>query len=244
MIGSRVTGTFTRLYNSGEDNQSESLEEEETREAERADAFEWVHQRFLSGDDPEASQQLDRHPPDEGGIDLSSDETFDDIDDDVMNSSTEPQSSKVAYKELIQRSPEFTWILACLKCASRFDWQASTTMSRIRKDVLANFPAENIVSRRSTPTQYRVECNMDWDPIQFLQDQQYDGDAAWALEHAIVLTGSESNCQASIVRDYLEELWPVTGLAVLALILRYVEGTEDIKRTSPVMRLGNHVADP
>ncbi|KAJ5548251.1 hypothetical protein N7513_005485 [Penicillium frequentans] len=63
---------------------------------------------------------------------------------------------------------------------------------------------------------------MDWDPITFLQEQQYSESPEIAIGQAIVLTGSTVMAQAVTCYEYLHKTWPCSGVKILKLIQELV----------------------
>ncbi|KAJ5525503.1 hypothetical protein N7494_012153 [Penicillium frequentans] len=59
---------------------------------------------------------------------------------------------------------------------------------------------------------------MDWDPVTFLQEQQYLESPEIAIGQAIVLTGSAVMVQALTCSEYLQQTWPSSGMKILELI--------------------------
>lgn len=150
-------------------------------------------------------------------------------DDEVDDNDIPTPMIGPKYEELIQHSPELAWLASCLDSVARIDLTRATSYTRIQEVLLNNLPAEHVVSRRRTPDSYVLECRLKWDPVVFLIQEGYAGDRAWALRHTITLTGVGSCCQASTVEDYVKEIWPVTGLAVLDVLCRYVDAEQDTK---------------
>lgn len=53
-----------------------------------------------------------------------------------------------------------------------------------------------------------TKYHVDWDPVRFLREQYVH---RTALGDVIVLTSDEGHVQVALLRDYIQQIWPVTG---------------------------------
>jgi hypothetical protein len=65
---------------------------------------------------------------------------------------------------------------------------------------------------------------IDWDPLRFAEEQQYNAALGHVLAHAITLTGYGNSLQAATCADYIKQTWPETGTQLLSLIQASAEG--------------------
>jgi hypothetical protein len=84
---------------------------------------------------------------------------------------------------------------------------------------------------------------MNWNPLAFITDQEYDEDPGVAIENAITLTGSATDAQTTTCRQYLCQTWPSFAEHVIHLIKEvvrdeFVEGNTR-KRSFSVLSVAN-----
>lgn len=72
---------------------------------------------------------------------------------------------------------------------------------------------------------------IDWDPISFLREQQYQGSLHETIEKVITLTGSTKNAQALTTLEYLRQTWPTTGEHILQLVKDVLREPQGQKHT-------------
>lgn len=59
---------------------------------------------------------------------------------------------------------------------------------------------------------------LDWDPLEFVKEQQYIESPDEALANAITLTGSCDDAQALTSLGYLSQTWPTTGESAMHVL--------------------------
>lgn len=90
-------------------------------------------------------------------------------------------------------------------------------MQDIKEKVLSAFPKPRI-SRKAPLQAYEAAFELDWDPLSFVQEQQYTETPGEALKRAITLTGTGSDAQAVTTIEYLSQTWPTTGAHIMRLV--------------------------
>ncbi|KAK7568881.1 hypothetical protein IWX91DRAFT_128174 [Phyllosticta citricarpa] len=63
---------------------------------------------------------------------------------------------------------------------------------------------------------------IDWNPYKFLDEQQYTNAPEEALANAIIITGSASSAEATTTAEYLDRVWPASGLRTLHILQQLV----------------------
>lgn len=70
----------------------------------------------------------------------------------------------------------------------------------------------------ATSERSRVEFKIQWDPISYIREQEYNLSPAEAIKFALTLTGSEVDAQALSATDYLTQTWPLSGGHIMNLL--------------------------
>jgi hypothetical protein len=127
------------------------------------------------------------------------------------------------YRSLVQRSPAFQWLLSSLHQAAAFNWTSCDAMTTLKSKILDGFPPYHRISRQSPPQTFHFMLELDWNPLMFVNDQQYienglEHRVAQAVRHAITLIGNIDDAQALAMESYLLQVWHDTGLYVLDLL--------------------------
>lgn len=115
----------------------------------------------------------------------------------------------------VVNTDSFSWLLKVLQCRSQLDYSSATVHKSIRQTVSSKL-SQHRGSRALWPQ--RVGIRIPWDPRVFIQQQEYDNSKM--LSTALTITGNATRAQLSSCRDYLDQVWPVTGNAVLQGIIR------------------------
>jgi hypothetical protein len=92
-------------------------------------------------------------------------------------------------------------------------------MQKIKREVLSVLPSSrNIIGRNSAPQEFTAIFEVSWDPSLFTKQQGYSEPAYLVLESIITLTGSLVEAQALTTKEYMQQVWPVTGQYMLRLV--------------------------
>ncbi|KAF2676053.1 hypothetical protein K458DRAFT_492684 [Lentithecium fluviatile CBS 122367] len=124
------------------------------------------------------------------------------------------------HEHFIAKSPAYLWF-----------------KSRIRRESLVSRPVPNamqfvwdaIVGRASDLNDFSAVFTVNWDPVQFIQDQELPGLLDGGLGRVITLTGEVSDGQILTVEEYIQQTWPLTGMGVLEAVedaIRKVHGSQ------------------
>jgi hypothetical protein len=154
----------------------------------------------------------------------------DDVNDDRDYLNSLHDSETELYHDLLRKNPAYSWLLASLQSAATLSHEDDDVMKRIRTDILSALPSEHKISRRSASRPYQLTLEVDWDPILFVEEQQYSERLPEAIRHSITLTGSGSDAQALTVESYLLQVWPATGMSIIDLITNLLT-SEDHRAT-------------
>ncbi|KAL6798478.1 hypothetical protein J3E68DRAFT_449393 [Trichoderma sp. SZMC 28012] len=153
--------------------------------------------------------------PHEDGID----QQHEDEEEDIPDLGT--------YRDLINGSPAYSWLLGILRRESLMEAKCSDSMEEIRQKIISSLPHARNISKSRSSESFQMTFLINWDPAHFLQEQQYEESLDEAIERAITLTGSAKNAQALTTLQYLRQTWPTTGEHVLQLVKDVMGGTRE-----------------
>ncbi|KAK5213936.1 hypothetical protein LTR41_000128 [Exophiala xenobiotica] len=127
-------------------------------------------------------------------------------DDPVVQLADDPddqpeQNPYSLYAELIAQTSAHDWLLDSLR---KQPYLTPTDSTRN--------------PRRHPPETYQMEFSLMWDPLHFTQEQGYTEKAEEVIKYAITLTGNMSQAQAMPCGQYLSQMWPSSGPAVLQMV--------------------------
>jgi hypothetical protein len=153
--------------------------------------------------------------PDE---ELDSDDALDDI---------KITAESDRYREFILKTPAFSWLVASLQAEANLTRATPDLMEGIRGEILGALPSSHKVSRNAPSQVYKARFELDWDPLSFVEQQQYIERSDKALERAITITGCANDAQSLTTREYLCQTWPATGGHVMRLVTDVVRNITD-----------------
>ncbi|KAF2476948.1 uncharacterized protein BDR25DRAFT_348857 [Lindgomyces ingoldianus] len=115
------------------------------------------------------------------------------------------------YCDFIVGNPAYTWLLSRLERELLLAPAEPNHMRAISDTILNGLShrAFRNLSHERGPHLCDMTFMVDWDPLAFLQEQEYDEKPEEAFERAITLTGTGSNAQALTTAQYLSQTWPL-----------------------------------
>lgn len=128
------------------------------------------------------------------------------------------------YRDFIVGNPAHTWITSRLEREQLLAQAEPNHMQAISDDILnrlSNGLFRNLSSERG-PHLCDMTFIVDWNPLAFLQEQEYDEKLEEAFERAITLTGTGSDAQALTTAQYLNQTWPLVGDEILSILKHVV----------------------
>jgi hypothetical protein len=123
-----------------------------------------------------------------------------------------------AYRDMIQSAPSYTKLLVDLRREMTIQPSNPNVMAEMHNRVIAMLPQSRRISRRGPPETFCMTFNVDWDPLAFVREQEYEEDPEIAIRDAIVVTGGIAAAQATTCVKYLQQTWPSIGEQILDLI--------------------------
>lgn len=148
----------------------------------------------------------------------------------------EPVPDSGPYRDFILETPAYRWLVASLQREATLARGTPDLMESIRETIFSALPSLQKISRKEPSQAYKATFELDWDPLEFVREQQYTESPEQALERAITLTGCSNDAQALTAKAYLCQTWPTTGKQVMRLV-------KDVVRR-PEGHIGNHEYKP
>lgn len=136
-----------------------------------------------------------------------------------------------AYRKLIKESGAYSWLLSQLRCKILLSTPEPNIGANIRDVIFSASPLPQRISRRRAPETYQASFTLDWEPLAFLDEQQYKGERDHVFETAITLTGSVEDSQALTCGDYLKQTWPLVGEYTLRMLKCVVQSGPGVRNT-------------
>lgn len=125
------------------------------------------------------------------------------------------------YEEFIRKSDAYQWLLTKIHQHGLLTFEESNAMeeigTKIRDRLQAQGPLRKM-SRRKPPSTVKMTFKLDWNPACSTRNRSFAPPYEAALERVLCLTGSWNESQATTVRDYMDQTWPRSGHALIALI--------------------------
>jgi hypothetical protein len=192
-----------------EDAIDSQVPEYDDNKMELGDLMNLWHQNLEDADDDIANPQND--------IDVGS-ETSSIGEIVTVEDSDKDLPELVAYKNLISSSPVYEWLLGTIRRKLHLKPAAPNSQDTIRHRILDSLPSSRIVSRYDQPRIYQATFILNWDPIAFVREQEYDQSKPGFIGKIITVTGSSHDAQAMTSLQYLHQTWHSYGASILQLV--------------------------
>lgn len=122
------------------------------------------------------------------------------------------------FRECIVKSYAYEWLLNDLQRHCFLASSGPNLMAEVSDAILLNLSMESHSSKRESAIPFKMTYAMEWNLVQFLEDQEYIETNSQALSMVITLTGSRKAAQALTCSQYLHQTWPFSGGKVLNLL--------------------------
>lgn len=126
----------------------------------------------------------------------------------------------------IFKAPAFEWLLATF---CREFHLVSDSINLIGQTIIQFLLFSQKIKREKSELAYSMTFRMEWDPLAFVEEQEYREELDETVETAITLTGTARDAQALTCAQYLRQTWPSTAEYIIRLI-------KDVVRNGPVYR--------
>ncbi|KAI1420318.1 hypothetical protein F5Y12DRAFT_719702 [Xylaria sp. FL1777] len=210
-----ITRSFKNHYDNAKDLDSEMTLIREPKPTE-------IMERWLASKDESKFEKFDTEPPEDNTESSSQEECSD-----------SPQLSipeLEEYRKILVEDPSYMWMLARLRRDLILSTVHYDILNQIMGAIQSEFPQTRNVSRKKSPEEVQVTFTVDWDIIGFICQQGYDAPHSEALANSVTLTGTHTHAQALTCRQYMAQMWPLTGLQTLKLIQETLKTTERKKK--------------
>ncbi|KAK6507678.1 hypothetical protein TWF481_006101 [Arthrobotrys musiformis] len=196
-----------------------------------SEKMEFWHERFVSYPDHQVDEQSE-YPP-INHQDIAVENTEESPQDEAFESGKKYDtldSPLLAYRDLIFKNPAFEWLVATLRRDFRLVATEPYCMDIIGKKIMESLPSSHRISKTRSAEAFSVTFRVNWAPLAFLaeQDYQFEAEPGEAIEKVITLTGSTNDAQALSYVEYLGQTWPTTGRELcqsIKIVVRGVPGT-------------------
>ncbi|KAL6908620.1 hypothetical protein GGI43DRAFT_420352 [Trichoderma evansii] len=126
-----------------------------------------------------------------------------------------------------------SWLLGRLHRELLLSWSNQDVRESLKKDILGGLPSE-LYARKPVKKAVAV-YHVDWNPFKFFEEQNYDDSYSSVIFNVITLTGSCVDAQAISCSEYMEQMWPQTGISTLRLIQKLISTYHTKKVTLNVL---------
>lgn len=136
------------------------------------------------------------------------------------------------YRKFVTNNPAYTWLLSRLEREMYLVPTEPNHMQAISDTILKSLshgPFQKI-SYTKSPHMCDMVFMVDWDPVAFLQEQEYKEQPDEVFERVITLTGSGADAQALTTAQYLNQTWPLVGQEMLSLLKRAIRLRGEVAR--------------
>lgn len=214
LICRAITRSFTGHYNHFHDfDSSEMTTSREPKSTEIMD-------RWLASSDEAKFEKFETEPPQEATEVL--------IQEDSAELKMIPDLED--YRKVLVDDPSYMWMLARLHRDLILSTVQYDILDQIRNEIQIEFPRTRNVSRKKAPEEVQVAFTVDWDILSFLNDQGYDIPHSEAIARCVTLTGTRTHAQALTCRQYMAQMWPLTGMQTLKVIQEALKTAERKKK--------------
>ncbi|KAL3456392.1 hypothetical protein BJX64DRAFT_41596 [Aspergillus heterothallicus] len=142
--------------------------------------------------------------------------------------------------ELIDLFPSYWWLVGSLRKIFFL-----THMPQGPMRTIAAIVGEPFNTRKPIPIDSNLESRIvnaryvvDWDPLSFLETQDYSVDPGDIIERVITMTGTLGDAQALTCAQYMRQTWPSFGDCLL-MMLKTVMRTPESRSWSTVIKEKN-----
>ncbi|KAI0186832.1 hypothetical protein EV127DRAFT_163866 [Xylaria flabelliformis] len=133
------------------------------------------------------------------------------------------------YRRLIIQDPAYMWMLARLRQEISLTIFEHDVLHQIKDTIEWAIIHTKNSDQDEPPEEVQVTFTVEWDIMLYFRHQDYDKPDFEAIADCVTLTGTRTYAQALTCRQYMEQVWPVTGLQTLRLIQETLKTTQHKK---------------
>ncbi|KAF4960108.1 hypothetical protein FGADI_1126 [Fusarium gaditjirri] len=148
---------------------------------------------------------------------------------DVSSGSTSNLAQMPKYRQFIQESNAYRWLLTKIVQQSQLSCEGPNLMDSIGASIRSELKAHashRKMSRSKTSIWFKMTYILIWDPMGLMQSAGISSGFAKALPYILCLTGTWDEAQATTVAEYMEQTWPQSGGAIIALLQELLSALE------------------
>jgi hypothetical protein len=127
------------------------------------------------------------------------------------------------HEDFILQSDAYSWLLSKLKQHAIIS--TGSKLSELSEVLRGKFKTQDslrrISHRRPTPS-IQLNLEIEWSPFPFLRAQKSPDAFELLIEQILCVTGTCQEAQATMVREYMAQTWPITGNATFDVIRNLV----------------------
>lgn len=150
-------------------------------------------------------------------------EMFEGVKDEDEGGDDDDISPALAdFRRVVESSSAYKWLLEALKNGLLYSIPGDSHISNISTAIFSR-DAFRRVSRKSPPVACNAEYIVDWNPLDFIRSQEYDGTPEDVVVKALTLTGIPTEAEALTCGEYICRTWPQSGRQFLSLLRALLE---------------------
>jgi hypothetical protein len=160
---------------------------------------------------------------------------------DTVNPEVDPWDDRLSSGlEALRDSEAYNWLISAVRREVKLNGIDPHIMRCHRKELLRELESiiansrliqsgqSQKISRHRKPDLYTATFVLEWDIPGFLLEQDYSENVkSHVLGRVITLTGDQMFSQALPCREYMQQVWPTTGLEFLQLFESLLEQPSD-----------------
>ncbi|KAF5598793.1 hypothetical protein FPCIR_2717 [Fusarium pseudocircinatum] len=158
--------------------------------------------------------------------------------DDVKSGEPNDLSQMPQYRQFIQGSEAYQWLLTKISQQTRLSCEEPSLMDRIG-NTIRNTLKESIphhkMSRKKASIGFEMTYSVTLDVIGMMKRSGISSSFDKALPNILCLTGKRDEAQATSVAEYMDQAWPHSGGAIISLLQDLLSDQESfLSRFDPV----------
>lgn len=144
-------------------------------------------------------------------------------------SETQPRGQLHVYSDHLASGDAYQWLLTRLQREIDHVTIGESSLDSIRQTILSSLPPVRKLSRKLPSPTCNANFHVDWDILNFFEEQGYPQPWEEALEHILTLTGSSWDAHALTCAQYMRQIWPGTGDALVEWLKKTIREGIGIK---------------
>lgn len=145
-------------------------------------------------------------------------------EDSQVSDNAQGDNTQDLTSDTIRSLVGYKWLITAIKRSIHIGIPSSQAKSHRDKllqalESIEAAPHLTRISPRRSPALYTTDYEIPWDLILFLREQEYEcGVCPETVSRVITITGGAEFAQALSCKDYMEQMWPLTGADLVKLL--------------------------